>query len=428
MNEALLQTTQEAAPETKLPWDIFLFLTALFLIAQHDWFFSLTGADSFGTTVDEFTSLVDQGSIVRRIAFSCLGIFAAARLLLTRSRGFTVNVALGRLILLFLSWAFLSLSWSEHSLLASKRLALLGILWFSGIVFSQRLSPREILLWVFFSTLVYLHIGLLAEITLGTFHPAAGEYRFAGTIHPNSQGVNCALLFITSLFMITTDRRWRRFALATAGESLVFLFLTKSRASLGFALIAPLIYWSLTLPSSRKVFICSCFGTLSSLLLLTAANLLPALHHVVSLGRKDSDSLTLTGRIPLWEQLVTFISKRPVQGYGFDSFWTSNHVADVASEQGWAVTQAHSSYIDLCLGLGLVGVTVYVIILTLAVRLTFRYVGTPSGDGHAFSGVIIIFVMLNGLLESIFIYPDHVSFVSILILTSLGFSSFKVKL
>jgi exopolysaccharide production protein ExoQ len=420
---SLLLTSQNAVPGPKLPWVTFLFLTALFLAAQHDLFCSLTSGESFSTTADEFTLLVEQGSTVRRIAFFFLGIFAMARLLLTKRHDVTINGVLGWSILLFLSWAFLSLAWSETPTISSRRLVVFAIFWFGALAVSQRFSPREILLWVFFSTIAYLHIGLLAEITLGTFHPLTGGYRFSGTIHPNSQGVDCALLFIASLFLLASEKRWRHFMVLIACESLVFLFLTKSRTSLALALFAPLVYWCLTLPLSRKGLIFVCIGFFFCFLLLFWEYLLPALQHAILLGRKDSDTITLSGRIPLWEQMISYISKRPVQGCGYDCFWTSRHIAEVASEQDWPVTQAHSVYIDLCLELGLVGGVLYVIMLMSGIMRTVDYHRASSDASFAFLGVMLVFITLNGLLESIFVIPNYASFVSLLIFTRLGFSN-----
>ena len=79
------------------------------------------------------------------------------------------------------------------------------------------------------------------------------------------------------------------------------------------------------------------------------------LEEILLLGRKEETGESLTGRLPLWEDLSNYISLRPVQGYGFGAFWTPRHINDIAGSQQWVISEAHSSYFDTTLQLGIVG-------------------------------------------------------------------------
>jgi exopolysaccharide production protein ExoQ len=423
MNGLVMIDSHHDRPAAKIPWLIFLFLAIVFFVANHDWFFSLKGGEDFGTTVDEFTTVVEKGNLLRRVIFLSLGVFGAAFLLNKGRYKLMVKGSLGWLSLLLFCWALLSCVWTEESILTVRRLVLIVMFILAALAVSQRFSPRDLIFWVFFSTVIYLNVGLAAETALGTFHPLTGGYRFAGTLHPNSQGINCALLFFASLFLLNSERRWRVLLLAIALESLAFLVLTKSRTSLACAIITLLLYWLATLPLSRKVAVLLGLAFVVTLVLLVGPFILPSIERVVDLGRGDSDSLTLTGRIPLWEQMLPYILERPVQGYGYDSFWTARHIVEIAKGQNWAVSQGHSAYLDLTLGLGLIGGFVFILIVIVVIRRAFLAQKLSRNMAFGFMGVVLLFSALDGFLESIVIMTNQVAFVNMVALAILGFSS-----
>jgi len=419
-------TYQDACME-KVPWNTFVFLTLVFFIAHHDIFYSLkvsevSGTAVFGTTVDNFTTVVEKGNLLRQVVFLTLGLVATVSLLKNRLWRVKANGLLGWLLLFFLSWAFISFTWADNPQLTIKRLVLLATMVLGAFTISQRFSLRQAVLWVFFSTILYLHLGIAAEILLGTFYPFSWGYRFAGTLHPNNQSINCVLLLYASLFLTKDDRRWHRILAVVAFESLIFLFLTKCRASLLFAGLALFLYWMLSTSLLRKFFVVLCLLWVSCLVALFSDLIIPIINHAIKLGRGDVDTLTLTGRIPLWSQLLSYIANRPIQGYGYDGFWGPQHINEIAKVQEWAVTHAHSAYLDLTLGLGLVGGISYFFIVILGIGKAIaanRY----SGDKYfGFVVVALIFAGFDGFLEPIVIMPTHTMFVNMVILSGLGFS------
>ena len=63
---------------------------------------------------------------------------------------------------------------------------------------------------------------------------------------------------------------------------------------------------------------------------------------VVMLGRQE-ESETLTGRIPIWTELMSYVRARPLQGYGYESFWTAKHIEAISDEMEWPLREAHNS-------------------------------------------------------------------------------------
>jgi O-antigen ligase len=78
---------------------------------------------------------------------------------------------------------------------------------------------------------------------------------------------------------------------------------------------------------------------------------------VAALGR----DLTLTGRTGIWEASARFVEARPWLGYGYYAFWLPDMGPAywVREAVQWEVASAHSSWLELALGLGRVGVVLF---------------------------------------------------------------------
>jgi O-antigen ligase len=91
------------------------------------------------------------------------------------------------------------------------------------------------------------------------------------------------------------------------------------------------------------------------------------------LAGRDADTYeNFSGRIPLWKLCMNYVSARPLMGYGFDSFWTPDHIRTISTQEGWAVPAAHNGFIDLMLGLGGIGLAFYLFQLAGTWRLLLR--------------------------------------------------------
>ncbi len=385
-------------------------------------YYSLINENSFMALEDDLSATTDHGSTLRQVIFLVLGVFSVASLRQSRPNRFASDGFLGRLILFSLFWVLLSVVWSQAPMLTGRRLVLLAMNCLGAIAMSRRLSIRDTIHWVFMSTLVYLELGIIAEIVLGTFHPLSEGYPFAGTIHPNNQGTNCALLFLASVFMLKMEKNWRILFVRRSQRIVSFPLSTKSRTSLVLVLFALALCWFLTLPFTHKFLIVLCMVFLTGFLLLFGELISPFFNDLVQLGRNDSDWITLTGRIPLWEQTLSYIAERPILGYGYDSFWDSRHIADFSSKQGWTVPNAHSVYIDCTLSLGIVGCSAFVMMLASGISRALAERRRTCDIGYAFLGVVLIFLVFNGLMESTIIQPSQANFLSMLALATFGFS------
>jgi O-antigen ligase len=73
--------------------------------------------------------------------------------------------------------------------------------------------------------------------------------------------------------------------------------------------------------------------------------------------------VSLTGRVPLWKELVATGARRPLFGAGYSGFWSGDSVPDVWRKVGWTPTTGHNGYIDIFLDLGIAGLLIVLFFL-----------------------------------------------------------------
>jgi O-antigen ligase len=116
---------------------------------------------------------------------------------------------------------------------------------------------------------------------------------------------------------------------------------------------------------------------------------------------------TLTGRIPIWNSVLTSISHRPWLGFGYLAFWSrlAGDSLIVIATTGFAAAHAHNGYLDVCLDVGLVGLALFTVGLAntafRAARL-WRLDASPVAKWSIL--YVILFVVFN-LAESSILLP-----------------------
>ncbi len=404
-------------------WLWLLFLTSIFLF-DHRWTISQGFAgDIARLTADELAQEAGEGTPIRRMAFLALGAVSALSLYWGRGRFHNIRISkLGWLVLLFLGWATASTAWSVEPAMTTRRLSVFLILWFAAFATSLRFGVRVMVLGLLLSSLAYLHMGIAAEIVLGTFHPLDAGYRFAGTLHPNSQAGNCALLLLAALFLARFETRWRGAYATVALEAILFLYLTKSRTSLGAVLLSLTAAYFLLSSTNRQRFLVLGSGIALCLVVMFSDLIAPTFARVGTLGRQDSENVSLTGRIPLWGQAYSYIRDRPVQGYGYGAFWTPRHIVDFSAKQGWIVPDAHSAIVDACLSIGIVGCGMYLAIMAWSIGGALTKRTTAERGYYACLGVALMFAVIAGITESVIFDATPLTLVFMLVVCLLSVS------
>ena len=407
----------------KMPWGLSLFLLVIFALAGP--FNPSNSGALLDLRLDEAFQRNEKASEQRQIALLSLGLFAAI-VLLSKKRGrLRVSGPLGWSLLFFLFLALASPAWAEDSSLTIRRVGIFVLLCLGALAVAARLSQVETAALAVCVCGLTLAISLAVEVASGTFRPLDGAWRFAGVVHPVTQGWNCGLLLIASLVLAGAIPRSRNQFIALAVVALLFLVLTRTRMALASALFASTVCGSLVSLKVRKV-------TLVAALLLVGASLIWAVRggvlggmaeSLATLGRGEeaaSSLSTLTGRVPLWGEELGYVRERPILGYGYNTFLNPRNVATVSQDTGWVPASEHSGYIGTLLELGCLGAATFVLVLVLSLKRSLSL--ARNGPSAAFAAAVMIWLCCNLFLESGLIKdPAFPTFVSLVILASLAF-------
>ncbi len=132
---------------------------------------------------------------------------------------------------------------------------------------------------------------------------------------------------------------------------------------------------------------------------------------------------TLTGRVPMWTYLFdTYISKRPIGGYGFNAFWyIDSYRVDIGLAAGYPdpIVIADNGFIDILVNTGFVGLILFLIFYFCAWWRSIRYAGKAREINGIFPVILMSFTLLANISWSL-IFENEGYFM--LIMISLLFS------
>ena len=325
-------------------------------------------------------------------------------------------------VLLYVGWCLASVLWSHEPAVTARRAAVLLCALVGALGVARRLSHRELCQVAAAVTLAFLGIGMCAELALGTFQPFSREYRFAGSVHPNTQGTYLATLCLAALALRGASERgrWRYDVLLCTG--LAFLVLTRSRTSLACTLLALAVVWSPMAP--RRLSVGSWLAgawivnVAAIVMLFLPDNLLDEIAQVALLGRSEEWE-SLNGRIPLWSELFGYIHQRPLLGFGYGAFWTPGHIYEVSREVEWPVCLAHSAYLETLLDVGAIGTALLGAVVALSVGRAARRL--RSDPAHGFILGLLIYAAVSSGIESTMVTPLFVPFIIVCGINQLAF-------
>lgn len=371
--------------------------------------------------------IYSQGNIYRQVSVLLVVLLAGLSIMTqpTAQQNVSASGLLARMCILYILFGLMSLAWAETRDISIRRTMALLCLYFGACAFLRRYDAKDLILFILVTAGVTIASGLLYEIYHAIFAPFVDGYRFGGPMHPNNMGAYCSV-FLIALFAIK-DRlqlSWQKL-LALALPVLLLLMLTKSRTTF-FALLAALSIRRLVdLSLPRKILFMSLAAWFFCLFLLfSSGDAVTPLTKAIKMGRIDSNISTLTGRTLLWKECLTeYASKRPFMGYGQGGFWTARHLYDVSRSQNWTINNAHSTYIDHVLELGIVGLALYLTIMVMATQRCLACYKAQYSSEHSFFFTFLIFFSLVAVMETVSPGPDYFSFTAMLIVGYVSFNT-----
>jgi exopolysaccharide production protein ExoQ len=338
---------------------------------------------------------------------------------------------LGGPYFLLVLWAFASFQWSNQPALTMRQGLLLICTYMSACALAMNLSWFRIarILAMLFTTQAVISAalalfkpewGVMTEIYPGAW---SGIWTFKQTLGvAMAVGAGCvtgyALLNLKSWY-------WTIPALL-----IIILCVVKSEATTailvtGLAIGLPIIIRFARLHPATAVFSlwAVVMGAVFSALALTV--LAPVIF--AALGKAP----TLTGRTDIWAALQPALMARPTLGWGYQAFWTDTSLASpveaiVIAMEGFRPPDAHSTFIDFRLQLGIVGSSLATLAFIRCWLQAIFQAGREPGMMVAL-GFLIVFTCIC-FTESLAMYPmDSMMLVTQLILIKTAMSLWDYK-
>lgn len=354
-------------------------------------------------SVDTHVRAVEQGSVTRQLALLLAGLWAGVWLLAYRPR-LRLDGRLAGLALAFLLVVAASIGWAHDPLLSAKRAGTLLVFATCCLALALQIGVARLASFVCWCGAIVVVTSVGAELALGTFSPLEPDYRFAGLMHPNEQGIYCGCLVLAGASLASRGRRGAAACGVLTGIGLLLLLLTKSRISLASTIAGLVFYAALTSARARYwLLLASTAGAIASvpLIFLGPRGLAPFLT-VLGMGRPQDASmvLTLTGRTELWRVLLQYVAERPLLGYGYGGFWTPPRLVALTQHEGWALGSAHSQYIEVLLQVGVFGLAAFCAIGVVALSTLVRRHWSRGDDGFAVAAGLFVLVAVSMFVES----------------------------
>lgn len=274
------------------------------------------------------------------------------------------------IIISYMVIAFASILWSPTPTIAFRR-ATLQFIVLAAVVLPTLLARNtraqvDRLVVVFFITIA---LNLAAVILL-----PAGRLGHQGIhSHKNEFGLITAYGFIFCLYgMVRLQGLGRLLATGLAMAALAELVVSRSKTSLGLAILIPLVALVI-LGVSRALRVNALFPLVLGLAALILSGIFIA--HLADFGFADIsmllfDDTTFTGRTTIWNFVGDVIGRAPFLGQGYASFWDIGPGSIVMREApGFVVEllQGHNGYIDVTVELGVCGLAVLLAFLSCSV-------------------------------------------------------------
>ena len=88
----------------------------------------------------------------------------------------------------------------------------------------------------------------------------------------------------------------------------------------------------------------------------------------------------MTGRTDIWGYVIPDIYQRPLLGWGYQAFWSTDNPAAwaISNALHWWVPQAHNGMLEILLSVGLIGAVWFIYLWGRTVRLSLECMETSE--------------------------------------------------
>ncbi|MDZ8187880.1 MAG: O-antigen ligase family protein [Nostoc sp. ChiSLP02] len=372
-----------------------------------------------GTPLDPFLtdgySVQEGDRTIFRVFFTCTYLLSTLLITLRWKKVISV-ISREKLIWLLLGVCALSAIWSLDPDTTIRRVfGLIGTTLF-GVYLASRYTLKEQLKLCAYMFAISGIACLLVGVLVPKYGIGGEESATAWRgIYPqkNVLGKRFVLGGATFLFlaMTTQKNRWHYWiGYILSGILIVLSSSTTSLANL-FVITAsfPIYQRILRFRYTTMIPILTFIGTLS---LVFYAWFVTYADQILGSVGKDT---TLTGRAELWPVVFEMIEKKPWLGYGYGAFWQGSDTSAANYVQmsiGWPAPTAHNGFLDLWLGVGLLGLLVFFagFVINLSRAIYFIRLN-KAHENQVWLLIYLTFIILANLTETTLIEQNSIEWI-----------------
>ena len=292
--------------------------------------------------------------------------------LLRRRPQFQLKLANNGWLIAFFAYCLISVLWSEFpGIVFKKWIRFIGDVVVVLLILTEVRSEEgfyRIMRWMAIVCLPLSALFAKFYPALGRIYTVTGTQMWVGvTGHKNMLGILCAF---TGIVLVWRNlARWPKVDFLDAGLIALDIYLllgSKSTTSVIVFLMGAflLVVQARMKGNARKLNRVIVFGLVSLLAIQVLAVSFLGKSFAPDLFAAAGKDASLTGRIPLWQELIDMGGQAPLFGCGFASFWLStDRLSDLWGRVNWTPTTAHNGYIEIFLDLGIIGLLILVFLL-----------------------------------------------------------------
>jgi O-antigen ligase len=208
----------------------------------------------------------------------------------------------------------------------------------------------------------------------------------------------------------------RAFGIIIAVIATLLLLWSQSKTAFGLALICPLLA-GVVLAVRKATRISPAIVLLSIPLCYTIVSSISGLDMTRVSYWLYGDS-TFTGRTSIWDFAFSEIARRPLLGWGYQSFWlVGSDAPSVVDAPGWVrgMPNAHNGYYDTMLELGYVGYCLLIVFIIATLHAIGRVIDCDRSRAW-FVLAVVLYVIVYNYLESSWMRGVEILWVTFVIL------------
>ena len=337
-------------------------------------------------------------------------------LVLSRYRDMLTLLLGNPFLILLLIWIWCSVTWSIAPDITIRRALGLTTYTLLACYLALRHDHRWIIKVLAWMALLVLALSVVFMVVLPNYGLMYDGRGVRGVFtHKNGMG-GFAVLSI-AVFMSTFKDKLIPKGAALIGlvisVALLPLINSATATVVALALFAVFGTWWLLTYSLRAAIIVGLLGFAATLLLGLLAFIY--LDEIFALLGRD---LTFTGRTGVWSYVWEMIRQRWLYGYGYEAFWQIEANTRYAADSlQWDVPNSHSGFLETFLGLGAVGLGLFLALVATMIYRIVHALGQAEAQPAGLLLVLLSAYLMRGSLEANFLGQNSIMWVLLITLS-----------